>query len=158
MIRTRFLNFVRTKEFLNTLQEIFTNLWKTCMPFLLSLPIGSAITNQLYGVFVSKTNKVIGTICLWNISLKNHRGEIGYELQADYWGKGITNEAIKIVLDYGFNTLKLHSIEGVVDPNNAASIKLLEKNGFVREGYFKENYFHNGGFLDSAVYSLVAPL
>ena len=52
--------------------------------------------------------------------------------------------------------MKLHSIEGNVNPNNAASIKLLEQNGFVKEAHFKENWLHNGKYLDTAIYSLVS--
>ena len=64
-------------------------------------------------------------------------------------------EPITVVLEYGFNVMKLHSVEALVNPNNIASIRLLEKNGFIREAYFKENYFYNGRFLDTAVYSLL---
>ena len=64
---------------------------------------------------------------------------------------------MKVVLDYGFNTLKIHSLEANVNPGNAASIKLLERNGFVREAYYRENYYYNGHFLDSAIYSLINP-
>jgi ribosomal-protein-alanine N-acetyltransferase len=56
------------------------------------------------------------------------------------------DEVAKAVLDYGFNTLKLHSIEANINPENIASQKLLEKNGFVREAYFKENFFWQGKF------------
>jgi len=63
-----------------------------------------------------------------------------------------------IVLDYGFRALQFHSIEANVNPDNAASIKLLERNNFVREAYHKENYYFNGKFLDSAIYSPVTPL
>jgi ribosomal-protein-alanine N-acetyltransferase len=66
------------------------------------------------------------------------------------------HEALEIVLDYGFGKIKLHSVEANANPENAASIKLLERNGFIREGYFKENYFFNGKFSDSAIYSLLA--
>jgi ribosomal-protein-alanine N-acetyltransferase len=66
-------------------------------------------------------------------------------------------EAMDIVLDYGFNIMQLHSIEANVDPGNIASIKLLEKNGFVKEAHFKENLFFNGKFLDTVIYSLINP-
>ena len=65
------------------------------------------------------------------------------------------NEAMDIVLDYGINIMQLHSIEANVDPGNTASIKLLEKKGFVKEAHFKENLFYNGKFLDTAIYSLI---
>jgi ribosomal-protein-alanine N-acetyltransferase len=64
-------------------------------------------------------------------------------------------EALLKVINYGFKVINLHSIEANVNPGNAASIKLLEKNKFVREAYFKENYFYNGKFLDTVIYSLL---
>ncbi|MEI7734296.1 MAG: GNAT family N-acetyltransferase [Ferruginibacter sp.] len=99
--------------------------------------------------------KLIGTIGLWRIIKQHYRAEIGYMLHPDLWGKGYTNEAIKAVIDCGFTTIQLHSIEAHINPGNAASAGLLESNGFVREAYFKEDYFYEGQFLDSAIYSLL---
>jgi ribosomal-protein-alanine N-acetyltransferase len=53
--------------------------------------------------------------------------------------------------------MRLHSLEANVDPANAASIKLLEKKGFLKEAHLKENVFFNGRFIDSAIYSLINP-
>ncbi len=100
---------------------------------------------------------LIGTICFWNITKEHYRAEIGYALNPDHQSKGIMQEAMTAVLDYGFKIMKLHSIEANVNPNNLSSIKLLERNNFIREGYFKENYFFNGKFSDSAIYSLISP-
>ena len=99
----------------------------------------------------------VGSIGLWRIEKENHRAEIGYMLEPSLQGKGIMYEAIQKVLDYGFGKLKLHSIEGQIDPRNSASAALLRKAGFVQEGYFKENYFVCGRFADTAVYSLLSP-
>ena len=68
------------------------------------------------------------------------------------------DEALKAVLHYGFYTMKLHSVEANIDPENATSKKLLERNGFIREAYYKENYFFEGKFIDSAIYSLLTPV
>ncbi|MBP6649301.1 MAG: GNAT family N-acetyltransferase, partial [Bacteroidia bacterium] len=76
-------------------------------------------------------------------------------LHPDYQKQGIMAEALLKVLDYGFKTMKLHSVEANVNPENAGSINLLEKSGFVREAYFRENYYYDGKFLDSAIYSLL---
>ena len=65
-------------------------------------------------------------------------------------------EAFNKVLEFGFNSMNLHSIEANVNPENKASIKLLERNNFIREAYFRENYFFDGKFLDTAIYSLLA--
>jgi ribosomal-protein-alanine N-acetyltransferase len=64
-------------------------------------------------------------------------------------------EAIEAVISYGFGVMNLHTIQANVDPRNAASIKLLEKNDFVREAYFKEDHFYNEAFADTAVYTLL---
>ncbi|HVX24831.1 MAG TPA: GNAT family N-acetyltransferase [Parafilimonas sp.] len=98
---------------------------------------------------------LIGTIGFWRIESEHYRAEIGYMLHTDFHSKGITNEAMKVVLNYGFSVMQLHSVEANIKPGNIASMKLLEKNGFVQEAYFKENYFFNGEFFDSAVYSLL---
>jgi ribosomal-protein-alanine N-acetyltransferase len=49
----------------------------------------------------------------------------------------------------------LHSIEANINPDNLASANLLEKNGFKKEAHFRENFYYNGKFLDSLIYSLV---
>jgi [ribosomal protein S5]-alanine N-acetyltransferase len=101
--------------------------------------------------------QLIGTCGLWRLTPEHHRGEIGYMLSPTAWGVGLMQEAAYAVCRYGFEQLKLHSIEGNVNPHNAASIRLLERLGFVREAYFRENYYCRGQFLDSAIYSLLAP-
>lgn len=120
------------------------------------------ITEQLqnneavtWALELKENTNLIGTICFWNIQKEHYRAEIGYVLHPDYWGIGIMNETLSKVINYGFNVMNLHSIEASVNPDNAASIKLLEKNNFTREAYFKENYFFNGKFLDTAIYSLL---
>ena len=99
--------------------------------------------------------QLIGSIGLWRIIKQHYRAEIGYMLHPGFWGKGLMIEAIQAVIDFGFNTIKLHSIEAHINPGNAASAGILEKPGFVREAYFKEDYFFRGKFLDSAIYSLL---
>lgn len=101
--------------------------------------------------------KLIGTIGFWKITKEHHRAEIGYLLHPDHWGKGLMQEAIVPVLNYGFNVMRLHSVEANVNPNNAVSIKFLEKNRFVREAYYKENYYFDGKFIDTFIYSLLCP-
>ena len=97
---------------------------------------------------------------IWAIATKkeDYRAEVGYELHPDYWRKGIMQEALAPVLDYGFKTMKLHSIAAVISPDNIASIKLVEKNRFVKEAHFKEDYYDKGEFRDTAIYSLLNPI
>jgi [ribosomal protein S5]-alanine N-acetyltransferase len=100
-------------------------------------------------------DKVIGNIGIWRLMKEHYRGEIGYILCHEFHGKGMMSEAMRAVIDYGFNQLKLHSIEARVSPRNQPSITLLERNNFIREGFFKEDFFANGQFYDSIQYSLI---
>jgi len=109
-----------------------------------------------WGISFNHDKKLIGTIGIWKIIKEHHRGEVGYSLLPDHQRKGIMQEALKAVLDFGFNVLQLHSLEANASPENEASLKLLEKNNFIREGYFKENYFFEGRFSDTVTYSLLA--
>ena len=100
--------------------------------------------------------KLIGSIGLWRLIKEHFRAEIGYMLLPEYWKKGLTKEAVLKVNQYGFEEMKLHSIEAHIHPKNTASATLLESTGFVREAYFKEDFFFNGAFEDTAIYSLLA--
>jgi [ribosomal protein S5]-alanine N-acetyltransferase len=115
-------------------------------------------TNQdiTWAIQYKEDPTMLGYIGFWRNDLENHRGEVGYALHPKYFKKGIGTEALKVVLSYGFNTIHFHSIEANTNPNNVVSQKLLEKFGFVQEAYFKENYYFDGKFLDSSIYSLLA--
>ena len=102
-------------------------------------------------------DELLGTCGIWRLDLCHHRGEVGYALLPEAWGQGLMHEALAEVCRYGFEELKLHSLEANVNPLNAASIQVLERLGFVREAYFRENYYYRGQFTDSAIYSLLAP-
>ena len=110
-----------------------------------------------WGITLKGAKKIIGTICIWNISERDMRAEIGYELLPEFQGRGLMQEAVNAVLDYGFNSMKLHSIEANINPGNAASIRLMERHHFTREAYFKENVFFDGKFRDTVIYSLINP-
>lgn len=109
-----------------------------------------------WGMAIRSQPALIGTIGYWRILKEHYRAEIGYMLHPDHQGKGLMQEAFDAVIHYGFKNMSLHSIEANVNPGNAASIKILEKNKFTREAWFRENYYYNGKFLDSFIYSRLA--
>jgi ribosomal-protein-alanine N-acetyltransferase len=120
--------------------------------------IADSISNNIglhWAITEKGADEMIGVILYKKVEAANHRAEVGYMLHPDHWRKGFLQEALTAVLDYGFNTLDLHSIEALVNPGNNASIRLLEKNNFVREALFRENYYFDGNFLDTGVYSLL---
>jgi ribosomal-protein-alanine N-acetyltransferase len=119
-----------------------------------NLDTGDAIN---WALTLKGETKMMGRVCLFHFDKEHYRGELGYMLYPEYHGQGIMQEAVTALLSYGFKTLGLHTIEAVVNPGNDASIKVLERNNFVREAYFRENHFFDGKFLDTAIYSLINP-
>ena len=84
-----------------------------------------------WGISVKNSSKIIGTICLWKIPKDQKTAELGYELLPDFHGKGIMNDAVKLVLDFGFRTKKFGVITAFTNKDNQSSIKLLKKNTFI---------------------------
>lgn len=106
-----------------------------------------------WAITLKNENKLIGTVGYYRLKKEHHRGEIGYMLHPDYWKKGIVTEACKAALDYGFNVLKFHSIEADINPDNPGSVAVVEKLGFRKEAHFKENYYFEGKYSDTLIYS-----
>jgi len=119
---------------------------------------GALLNNEgiTWAISLKNDPKLIGTIGFWRIIKEHYRAEIGYMLNDSFQRQGIMQEAITAALRYGFDVIKLHSVEANINPANTASARLLEKNNFVLEAHFKENYYYNGRFLDSFIYSLLA--
>lgn len=102
--------------------------------FISSINEGIEHKEWLYwAMTLKKTHELIGTICLWHFSPDNITAEIGYELHPNFGGAGLMNEALQKVLIFGFDELHLKEIEAYTQPDNVKSIKLLEKNGFVKD-------------------------
>jgi len=100
---------------------------------------------------------LIGTIGFWRLMKPHFRAEIGYMLRPDWWRQGYMKEALLRVVDIGFQQLNLHSIEANINPDNLASANLLAATGFVKEAHFRENFFYNGVYSDTAVFSKLQP-
>ena len=111
-----------------------------------------------WAITLKGDDKLLGVIGHYRIKPEHYRAEVGYMILPEYHGKGITTEAVQCVVDYGFNTMQLHSIEGVIAPENEASQRVLQKCGFVKEAHFKENEFYDGKFIDAVVYSKLNPV
>ena len=108
-----------------------------------------------WGIIEKHSNIFVGYFGFFRLIPQHCRAEIGYALNAKYWGKGYMNETINIMARFGFKIMNLHSIEANINPKNEKSKKVLEKIGFKKEAYFRENYLFNDRFLDSLIYSLL---
>lgn len=98
---------------------------------------------------------VIGTVGLFHWSHGDRRAEIGYLLARSHWGRSLMTEVLPSVVRFGFEVMRLHRIDAQVDPENIASLRVLERLGFKREGLLRESTFSNGRFSDTAVLGLL---
>lgn len=108
------------------------NTEKKALEFIGMIQEGMKIAKHYYWVISLKTDpKMIGSISLWNFSDDRQFAEVGYDLHPEFQGKGLMTETLKLVLEFGFERLKLNSIEAYTQNNNQPSIKMLVNNGFV---------------------------
>ncbi|MHC1784122.1 MAG: GNAT family N-acetyltransferase [Anaerolineaceae bacterium] len=98
---------------------------------------------------------LIGTCGFTRFNLHNKTGEIGYELNKDYWNQGIMSEIIPMILEYGFFIVGLNRIEAIVFKGNFFSAKLLLINGFKFEGLLRQRERWNGIWHDIEIYGLL---
>lgn len=101
------------------------------------------------------TPEVIGTLGLFHWSKNDRRAEIGYLLHPSHWGRGLMKEILPSVVRFGFEVMRLHRVDAQVDPENVASLRVLENLGFRREGLLRESTFSNGRYSDTVVLGLL---
>ena len=82
-------------------------------------------------------------------------GLFGYWLAEPYWGRGIMSAAVKPVSRFAMSSFGLVRLEAPVLAWNPASMRVLEKSGFVREGVLRASAFKDGQLVDSVLYALV---
>lgn len=113
------------------------------------------IRNYTFTIEQKRDNKFIGLFGLKLGSEKYRRGEVWYKIHSDYWHRGFATEAVNLILDYGFKTLKLHRIEAGCAVDNIGSIKVLEKVGMHREGRGRQTLPLKSGWSDNFEYSIL---
>ncbi|MEO8412871.1 MAG: GNAT family protein [Ginsengibacter sp.] len=108
----------------------------------------------MWGIVLTENpGTLIGNIGYWRLVKEHYRAEVGYMLNPVFWKRGIMKEALLAVIDFGFNHMNLHSIEANINPANEASARILEATGFIKEAYFKEDFYFDGTFRDTVIYS-----
>ncbi|WP_094096376.1 GNAT family N-acetyltransferase [Paenibacillus physcomitrellae] len=109
-----------------------------------------------WGIELKDSGRLIGSCGYntWQLA-GAHRAEIGYELGRPYWGQGYMREALLTMFEFGFCTMGLNRIEALLYPVNYASIRLLQKLGFQREGMLREYQQAGDRFVDLDMYSLL---
>lgn len=107
------------------------------------------------GVETAGDGRLVGMCTLFDLNVQCRRAQVGYGLASDVWGRGIMREALTALLDHGFETLDLHRVEADVDPRNEPSVRILERLGFLQEGFLRERWIVEGEKSDSALFGLL---
>ncbi len=110
---------------------------------------------EFYDWAVTYNGKMIGTCGFTTLSDEHRKGEIGYVIAPDYQNMGIATEAVKKVLEFGFNTLGLHRIEAHYMEGNSASRHVMEKAGMHYEGTLRESMFVKGRYVSVGICSIL---
>jgi RimJ/RimL family protein N-acetyltransferase len=100
------------------------------------------------------SDTLIGSIGLY-INSKHKHAELGYWIGRDYWGNGYCSEAVAGIINYAFEKLLLNKIFAYFLTRNLASGKVLIKNGFKKEGSFRQHVLYKEKFEDIECYSLL---
>ena len=112
-----------------------------------------------YFIFRNEDQKLVGGLTITNIRRGvAQAGSLGYWMGAAYAQQGYMTAAVRTLVPFAFSTLKLHRLEAACIPENAASVRLLEKTGFVREGFAREYLCINGIWQDHLLYAQVRTL
>lgn len=113
-------------------------------------------TCEVWAVYHKNDNIHIGNISLQNIDKENNLAEIAFLFgEKNYWGKGFATEACKLLINRAFQDLNLHRLYFGTHIENIGMQKVGEKNGFKKEGIFKDAQFKNGKYSDVVRYGLI---
>lgn len=122
--------------------------------------IQNVASKSLWFRAICLSNRVIGCIDLFSCSGNKSRdksAELGYALGSRYWGKGIATHAVKQVVKAGFSEFPhLERLEALVDVENVASQRVLEKAGFQREGVLRKYVIIKGKSRDRVMFSILS--
>lgn len=112
----------------------------------------------IWAIEDKSSNKVIGSISVWNFNEKENSGELGYGIMPAFQGKGFMKEALFAVVEFSFKAMKLKFLDAYTEENNLSSNKLLEKCGFQEVDRVDDEGFYSNRVYHMVVYRLNNPL
>ncbi|MGB4661674.1 MAG: GNAT family N-acetyltransferase [Mobilitalea sp.] len=119
--------------------------------------IDSYYKNNFYQWAITLKGKTepIGAIGLFIVNENDLCGDVGYCISKEYWGQGITTDALKAVISFAFDRMNFNRIETYHSIHNPASGRVMQKAGMVFEGMAKQKYRSISGFEDSNMYAMI---
>ena len=148
-------NLANNKKIWDCVRDLF--------PYPYTLEDAKAFINRTEGESPAYTfaisiqeDKLCGVISLMpNEDVYRVGSEIGYWIGEPFWGKGIATQAVALITKYGFDVLQLERIYAGVFDYNDASMRVLEKNSFVKEGIRRNAVIKNGQIHDEHHYAIL---
>ncbi len=111
----------------------------------------------LFAICIKANDRHIGNIKIGPINWIHRFADISLLIgDKNYWGKGIATHAIKLITDFGFNTLNLHKLRAGCYENNIGSKKAFIKVGYKEEGVLKKQWILKGQYQDEILLGLCA--
>ena len=104
---------------------------------------------------LARERRVVGTIGFMWYQQENRSAEIGYSLGRAYWNQGIMSEALRAVLQFGFETLNLNRIEAQHESDNPASGRVMAHVGMRHEGHLRQRIYNKGRYADVELYAIL---
>ena len=114
----------------------------------------AAGTGVTFAITLLENGELIGSIGM-ELMLVHEQGRLTYWLGRDYWNQGYGTEAVTALVEYGFNSLKLHRIYAPHFHTNPASGRVLQKVGMTHEGRLREHYLRFGQRVDVELYGMI---
>lgn len=118
--------------------------------------MNQSIDNYLFGVCLKETGRHIGNIKIGNIHPVHKHADVGLIIgDKALWGKGLATEAIRLVVNYAFDILKLHKLFAGILEHNKGSLKAFLKAGFKEAGCYKKHCRVDGEYCDSYIVEIL---
>ena len=118
--------------------------------------IGIAIKNDANILAIRYNGEIIGCIGITpGNDIHRNEAELGYWIGCSYWNKGIVSRCVKRYTEYIFSTSVFNRIYAEIFAENTASMKVLEKCGFIKEGTLRQSVIKNGEVKDTCLFALL---
>ncbi len=113
--------------------------------------------NEYYrwAIILKENNSCIGQIAYFLMDSQNHFGEIEYCIGSEYQCNGYCTEALREVIKYGLENIKLHKVQICHRSNNIPSKRVIEKCGFKLDGTLRDYFYIDGNYYDRLYYSIL---
>lgn len=108
-----------------------------------------------WAIIEKNTKKNIGQIAFYKVNARHNRVEVEYCIGNKYWGQGYATEAVRAIIDFAFKELEIKRVEAFHRSKNPSSGRVLEKSGMIKEGTMRNYIYHDDGYDDCHMYSII---